>query len=87
MSEALDLSVNAVNSSAARTPTTPSTPTQSTSLDHLESSAATGLLTFPCGTDFLQTCASTFNNLPQPLMNQAAAILPALNQTNREFFF
>ena len=81
MSEALDLSINATT----RTPATSTATAQSPALDQLDPPSPTSLFGFSCGTDFLQKCASTFNHLSQPLLNQAASILPALNQTNCEF--
>ncbi|VDK20504.1 unnamed protein product [Taenia asiatica] len=69
MSEALDLSVNAAVASVVATAATAPPPPQTSSADQLDSNNTPSLLSFPCGAEFLQKCAATFNVLPhtQPL--------------------
>ncbi|VDM33942.1 unnamed protein product [Hydatigera taeniaeformis] len=73
MSEALDLSVNAAVASVAATAATAAPPPQTSSVDQSDSNNTTNLLSFPCGAEFLQKCAATFNVLPHsqslPLAN------------------
>lgn len=100
MSEALDLSVNAAPTVSANVPTGPSAQIPQTSrVDSLDSSPPVStLIPIPCGSDFLQKCASAFSNLPHsqlslqsPQPNHPSVNILAqsqLSQTpNCKFFF
>lgn len=76
MSEALDLSVNAVVASVAATAATVAPPPQTSSVDQLDSTNTASLLSFPCGAEFLQKCAATFSTLPHSQALPLASLPP-----------